>query len=613
MKEVEKLQPRAFTKFCMSIAQVPSSYIAGLTIEEQILWFCSYLEKNVIPAVNNNAEAVTELQNLYTQLKDYVDNYFENLDVQEEINNKLDEMAESGELAEIIAQYLNTNAIFGFNNIEDLKDAEYLQEGSFVQTYGYANIGDGGASRYKIRQVTNQDVIDDMFILALTPEDLVAELIIENEKIDLHQVGIFGDNTTDVTTKLQAVIDKVPSGTTIKIPNGQYILTDKIVLPNTSEKQYLILEGENRDTTQLLFDLEDTTETCAIEMVGTGVSVLNKCILKHLKINNIKENDTSTTDGIHIDNNYQINCLEDLSLDGFYNNIDLGSANWSFTLNAIRSSGCRNDGIHGHGTLNNIHLVGCDIMYSKNANIFLQGAMNCSIENTDFSVYTNGLYGIYMNYCNGININNCYYESAEDCTLITAGIYAESVDGLTINSIDVSKNAARQGYKTVHIKNSHATVIDGFNIKSTSVSQTDYGIYYENSHNNELGACYFNNVKTCVNVDNSTVLFNSMHIYTLNVTNTIVGTASAILSGTIRNDIYERSSINDSAKPYCHFVGANALTRGTTANRPHVFSLGQVYFDTTLNKFIFGRIMPTFENQQVVSGDTWTDVNGNAV
>lgn len=612
MNNVEKLPIRPFTKFCMSIGMVPTSYLSGLTIEEQILWFCSYLEKNVIPAINNNAEAVEELQRLYIELKDYVDNYFDNLDVQEEINNKLDEMAESGELAEIIAQYLNSNAIFGFNNIEQLKEAEYLQEGSFVQTYGYSEMGDDGASKYKIREVTNQDTIDNMFILALTPENLVAELIIEDNKLNLHQVGIFGDNTTDVTEKLQAVIDKVPSGTTIKIPNGQYILTDKITLPNMSTK-YIILEGQNRDSSQLLFNLSDTTLDCAIEMKGTGVDVLNKCIIKHLKINNIKENDSSTTDGIHINNNYQVNCLEDLSLYGFYNNLDLGNSNWSFTLKNIRSSGCRNDGIHGHGTLNNIHLVGCDIMYSKNANIFLQGAMNCSIEDTDFSVYTNGLYGIYMNYCNGININNCYYESAEDCTLIMSGIYAESVDGLTINSIDVSRNAIRQGYKTIHIKNSHASVIDGFNLKSTSVDKTDYGIYYENSHNNELGACYFNNVKTCVYVDNSTILFNSIHIYTLNVTNTIVGTGSAILSGAIRNDIYERSSINDSAKPYSHLVGLNALTRGTTAQRPHVFSLGQPYFDTTLNKFIFGRIMPTFENQQVVSGDTWADANGTIV
>ena len=65
MKEIDKLQPRAFTRFCMSIGAVPSSYLEALSVEGQLLWFCSYLEKEVIPAVNNNAEAVTELQNLY--------------------------------------------------------------------------------------------------------------------------------------------------------------------------------------------------------------------------------------------------------------------------------------------------------------------------------------------------------------------------------------------------------------------------------------------------------------------------------------------------------------------------------------------------------------------
>lgn len=104
MENIEKLNYRPFTRFCMSIGAVPSSYLAGLTIEEQLLWLCSYLEKEVIPAVNNNAEAVEELQNLFTELQTYVNNYFDNLDVQEEINNKLDVMAEDGTLDQIINQ-----------------------------------------------------------------------------------------------------------------------------------------------------------------------------------------------------------------------------------------------------------------------------------------------------------------------------------------------------------------------------------------------------------------------------------------------------------------------------------------------------------------------------
>ena len=114
--EVEKLKYRPFTKFCMSIGAVPSSYLASMTLPEQILWLSSYVEKQVIPAVNNNAEAVEELQDLYVELHDYVEHYFDNLNVQQEINNKLDEMAEDGTLTTLIGNYVqplidNQNAI----------------------------------------------------------------------------------------------------------------------------------------------------------------------------------------------------------------------------------------------------------------------------------------------------------------------------------------------------------------------------------------------------------------------------------------------------------------------------------------------------------------------
>ena len=105
MSEIKFLKP--FTKFCMTIGNLPSSYLVSMTYEEQLLWLCNYLENTVIPTVNNNAGCVTELQNLFLQLKNYVNNYFNNLDVQSEINNKLDEMASSGELTSIMQPYFN--------------------------------------------------------------------------------------------------------------------------------------------------------------------------------------------------------------------------------------------------------------------------------------------------------------------------------------------------------------------------------------------------------------------------------------------------------------------------------------------------------------------------
>ncbi|MDD7622621.1 MAG: family 43 glycosylhydrolase [Candidatus Onthovivens sp.] len=101
----EKVQ-NIINKFCYTIGMIPSSYKVSLTYEEQIIAIGHYLEETVIPALNNNAEAVAELQTLFVQLKDYVENYFDDLNIQTEIDNKLDEMAKDGTLAKIINEDL---------------------------------------------------------------------------------------------------------------------------------------------------------------------------------------------------------------------------------------------------------------------------------------------------------------------------------------------------------------------------------------------------------------------------------------------------------------------------------------------------------------------------
>lgn len=61
---------------------------------------------DVISNVNLVEEDMSNLFDAYTELQDYVNNYFDNLDVQEEINNKLDEMAEDGSLTILIGRFI---------------------------------------------------------------------------------------------------------------------------------------------------------------------------------------------------------------------------------------------------------------------------------------------------------------------------------------------------------------------------------------------------------------------------------------------------------------------------------------------------------------------------
>lgn len=164
-----------FKRFCVTIGLIPSSFAESMTYYECLNFLSNYINNNLIPATNANSEAITELQT-------YVQNYFDNLDVQEEINNKLDDMAESGQLAEIIAQYLSLAGVLAFDTIADLQSAENIEEGSICLTLGQALYNDGKTSFYKVRTITSGDVIDNINIVALNVSNtLIAEKIINTE------------------------------------------------------------------------------------------------------------------------------------------------------------------------------------------------------------------------------------------------------------------------------------------------------------------------------------------------------------------------------------------------------------------------------------------------
>lgn len=88
---------------------IPLAFDESMSYYETLCGLLNYLQNTILPTLNNNADAVSELQNLYIELKTYVDNYFTNLDVQEEINNKLDAMVTDGTLNQIINQEIFGN------------------------------------------------------------------------------------------------------------------------------------------------------------------------------------------------------------------------------------------------------------------------------------------------------------------------------------------------------------------------------------------------------------------------------------------------------------------------------------------------------------------------
>lgn len=225
----ETVKPSPFIAFTQRV--IPATFDQSLSYQEALYALLNYINK-LGETVNENAEVTDAQTKVIEEMTDYLNNYFDNLDVQNEINNKLDDMAENGELAEIISAYLNSNALITFNTISDLKAADNLIEGSSTRTLGYHNINDGGAAIYKIRTLTNEDDIDEGELIALTNyPTLVAEICNQNE-IYPEQFGAKGDNeTNDNETIANTINYAYKKNCTIKFNNNKTYVVDKINLP----------------------------------------------------------------------------------------------------------------------------------------------------------------------------------------------------------------------------------------------------------------------------------------------------------------------------------------------------------------------------------------------
>ena len=251
-----------FTKHIAKV--IPLAFDESMSYYECICAFRDYLNTVIIPNVNNVNDGLAEIQYLFLDLQsavnteienfentvtneindfetemntnfntlqDFVNNYFDNLDVQDEINNKLDEMLEDGVLEQIIEQYIQSSALWCFDNVSDMKLATNLINGSYAKTLGYYSKNDDGASLYKIRTKTNDDIIDEASIIALNDNTLVAELIF-NSVMNVTQLGVHQNGTDDDSDNLQIAFNLANSKKFELVGNRDPInITKSIYIP----------------------------------------------------------------------------------------------------------------------------------------------------------------------------------------------------------------------------------------------------------------------------------------------------------------------------------------------------------------------------------------------
>ena len=225
--------------------------------------------------VNELVKAVNGMDKIIKECVEYIDHYFENLDVQEEINNKLDAMAEGGELAEFIAQYANLPCVHAYDTIADMASSANLVDGSFARAMSKTVAGTGDGAYYKIRETVEGDDPDGENLVTITGTTLVAEIIPEQPTIKAYSTvadmvadeniiaGVIAETSGFYTTgdKGNAEYFIANNGTAnghsiISLNNG--LKAHLIITPSTTVNQYGAYgDGVHDDYSAIQFAIED--------------------------------------------------------------------------------------------------------------------------------------------------------------------------------------------------------------------------------------------------------------------------------------------------------------------------------------------------------------------
>jgi len=127
----------------MAFEQFPYSNFHDLNLD----WIISEVKK-AIEGFKALSDKTDDFETTLNNALEYINNYFKNLDVQEEINNKLEEMKENGELADIIAAFLKAPNYY--LSVQSMVADTSITNNSVAITASYNTAANDGSCLYWI-------------------------------------------------------------------------------------------------------------------------------------------------------------------------------------------------------------------------------------------------------------------------------------------------------------------------------------------------------------------------------------------------------------------------------------------------------------------------------
>lgn len=378
-----------------------------------------------------------ELQKNFDELKLFVENYFDNLDVSNEINAKIDEMMADGSLATLFSKY----TIRAYDVVSDMKNDTSLGIDMVVETNGYYTSNDGGAATYKI--VANKPT----GVSELLANGLYAELVLDGNIINVRQCGVIGSNTTNADI-IQALLDNINLDRyTLYFPSGNYTLSHGVVERHAAMN--IIGDGSMSVITGNFAESILKFDTNALQFYYMTI--------KDIAFNSDSVQAASAIEiyGVQDSKYFNLSTFRGITITGCYRGIWVNkwagyeSGEIGFNFNYIHNIHCANNGAlnvnrgieFSYGTGTGTTISGCDLL-TVGQGIFFASSPDHP-ENVGDVVITNchiagdgtgiTIFGPHAKYCNAFSITNCQLDGGIKISFSFNGVNNLSVHGCNFN------------------------------------------------------------------------------------------------------------------------------------------------------------------------------------